>query len=219
MRLIFALLFFTLFIRAQENRELVFSLKPSLGINGCQIHGDNYSGYDKFGLFGGVAVNARLNERSSLELGFYFSQKGSRHNQDPKKGDYSFYRVNLNYLDLPLSFRYRLNDDYFITVGPSVAYLISYKEETERGDWTGVYPFEKFEIGINAGLGRKLNDRFSVELRSSNSVTPIRSYGVLANLVFYPNPVARFFNRGLYSNLLSLFVSYNLNFKKEGSEQ
>jgi hypothetical protein len=219
MRLLALFLFCSLLLPAQDKRELVFSLKPSLGINGCQIHGDNYSGYDKFGLFGGIAVNARLNERSSLEMGFYFSQKGSRHNPDPKKGDYSYYRVNLNYIDLPLSFRFRVTDDYFITLGPSVAYLVSYTEETERGDWTGVYPFSKFETGVNFGLGRRINDKFTVELRSSNSVTPIRSYGVLANRVWYPNPVARFFNRGLYSNLLTLFVSYNLNFKKKGSEQ
>lgn len=219
MRLPVLFLFLSVFLNAQDTRENVFTLKPALGINGCQIHGDNYSGYDKFGVFGGIAVNARLKKRSTLELGFYFSQKGSRHNPDHKKGDYSFYRVNLNYIDLPLSFRYQVNDNYFITLGPSVAYLISYTEETERGDFTGEFPFDKFEAGVNFALGRKINERFSIELRSSNSVTPVRSYGILANLVYYPNPVARFFNRGLYSNLLSLFVSYQLDLKKKTGEQ
>src|SRR5688572_16941267 len=102
MRLVFILLLVAGILRSQDNNSGVFSLKPSVGVNGCQIHGDSYSGYDKVGLFGGIAVNSRLkNERTSLELGFYFSQKGSRHN--PTKNDPSFYRLHLNYLDLPFS--------------------------------------------------------------------------------------------------------------------
>ncbi len=191
---------------------------PALGLNGCQIHGDNYSGYDKAGIFAGIAVNASLNQKISFDLGFYFSQKGARHNQNPEKGDYSYYRVNLNYIDMPLLFRYHLNSIYFISMGPSMAYLIDYKEENERGDWTGVYKFNKFETGINFGLGRKIKERFLVEVRSSNSITPIRNYGILATQVFYPNAVARFFNKGLYNNILTLIVSYKINFKKKSGE-
>jgi hypothetical protein len=217
--IVLTFLFITFCSSAQNAPDPVFTLKPSAGINACQIHGDNYSGYDKVGLFGGVAVNARLTEKISLELGFYFSQKGARHNQNPDKGDYTYYRVNLNYVDMPLSFRYKLNSVYFVTLGPSIAYLISYKEENERGDWTNVYKFNKFETGLNIGLGRKLFNRFFVEVRSSNSITPIRNYGILANLVFYPNPVARFFNKGLYNNILTLMVTYNLNYKKKSEDQ
>lgn len=215
MRPLFFIFIFTFLFAGAQTDPPVFTLKPSVGINGCQIHGDNYSGYDKFGVFGGVAVNARITNRASFELGFYFSQKGARHNQNPDKGDYSYYRVNLNYIDLPLSFRYNLNKTYFGTVGPSISYLVNYSEDTERGNWNGVYPFNKFEVGINAGLGRKLGNKFFVEVRTSNSITPIRSYGVLANRVFYPNAVARFFNKGLYNNILTIFVSYKLDFKKK----
>ncbi|MES2680522.1 MAG: porin family protein [Bacteroidota bacterium] len=200
-----------------QDKQL-FTAMPALGLNGCQIHGDNYSGYDKAGIFAGIAVNASLNQKISFDLGFYFSQKGARHNQNPEKGDYSYYRVNLNYIDMPLLFRYHLNSIYFISMGPSMAYLIDYKEENERGDWTGVYKFNKFETGINFGLGRKIKERFLVEVRSSNSITPIRNYGILATQVFYPNAVARFFNKGLYNNILTLIVSYKINFKKKSGE-
>ena len=55
-----AILFpFVLF--SQDNSKSVFTLKPTLGLNGCQIHGDNYSGYDKLGLFGGVALGPEKN--------------------------------------------------------------------------------------------------------------------------------------------------------------
>ncbi|MDP1799820.1 MAG: porin family protein [Bacteroidota bacterium] len=209
------LLLFSFFARAQDNSRSVFTIKPTLGLNGCQIHGDSYSGYNKLGFFGGVAVNARLKSRASFELGFYFSQKGARHNSNPGKGDFSFYHVNLNYIDLPLSFRFNVNPRYFITLGPSIAYLVSYKENINYTDFTGQYKFNNFETGINIGLGRKIKEKFFIEVRSSNSITPIRDYGTIANLVFYPNPVARFFNKGLYNNILTLMLSYTIDLKKK----
>lgn len=202
-------------IKLSAQKNSIFTLKPSLGINGCQIHGDTYSGYNKIGAFGGIAVNARLKNKASFELGFYFSQKGARHNSNPGKGDFSYYNVNLNYIDMPLSFRFNVNPRYFISLGPSLAYLVSYKENINYTDFTGQYLFNSFETGVNAGLGRKIKEKFTIEVRSSNSITPIRDYGTIANLVFYPNPVARFFNKGLYNNILTLMVSYTIDLKKK----
>ena len=205
---------------AQDNTKSVFTLKPTLGINGCQIHGDNYNGFNKLGLFTGIAVNARLKNKASIDIGFYFSQKGARHNSNPEKGDFSYYRVNLDYIDIPVLFRFKVNPAYFITLGPSIAYLVNYNENINYVDFTGAYKFNKFETGVNIGLGRKLlKDKFFVEVRSSNSITPTREYGQIANLVFYPNPVARFFNKGFYNNILTLMFSYNIDFKKKSETQ
>lgn len=191
----------------QNSSDNVFSLKPSLGLNGCQVHGDNYDGYKKLGFFGGLAVNARFSEKLSLELGFYFSQKGARKN--PTKDNYDYYRLNLNYIDLPLSLRYMLNKRYFLTFGPSLAYLVNYNENIDYTDFTGRYQFKKYEVGLNVGLGRTVVNNLSVEVRCSNSITSIRDYGVVSN-VFYPNPVARFFNKGFYNNILTVMLSYKL---------
>jgi hypothetical protein len=197
-----------------NNANPVFMLKPSIGLNGCQIHGDSYDGYNKLGLFAGIAVNGRISDKASFELGFYFSQKGAKHNPKPDKGDYTYLRVNLNYIDLPLSFRYNFTPKYFFTVGPSIAYLINDDVNYNYSSQNSSYTFNKLEVGVNAGVGRKLGNKWFVELRTSNSVTPVLTYGRVANLVFYPNPVARFFNKGLYNNILTLFVSYKLDLKK-----
>lgn len=133
----------------------MFCLKPSLGLNACQVHGDSYSGFNKAGIFAGCAVNAKLNKRASLEMGFYFSQKGARHKQNPEKGDYSFYFVNLNYVDMPLTIQFYLNKDYFFTCGPSLALLINYTEVMNGSNFSGVYPFNFTDVGINSGLGKK----------------------------------------------------------------
>ena len=197
--------------------DRVFILKPALGINGCQVDGDNYGGYNKVGAFVGLAVNARLSAKASFDLGFYFSQKGSRHNSKPDKGDLSFYRLHLNYLELPLLFRYQLNSTYFGSIGPSVAYLISSKEENQYGMVTG-QPFNKLDFGGFIGLGRKLGQRFLIEVRLYGSLRPIRNYGLFQGQVYYPNPVLQIFKPGLYNNVLTFLVAYPISFnKKSGS--
>jgi hypothetical protein len=196
----------------------VFTLKPSLGVNVCQVHGDGYSGFHKLGLFAGVAVNAYLKPKSSLEIGFYFSQKGARHIPNPNKGDFHFYSLNMNYIDVPVSFRYQLNKDYFISLGPSIAILTGYFEEIDYVNYTGSYPVNLFEYGINFGLGKKIKDRFFVEIRTSNSYIPIRGYGSFVNNVYYSNFIAKAFNKGFYNNILTLFVSYKIYLKRKSIE-
>jgi hypothetical protein len=203
----------TMFFSEGQLKEPVFSFKPVAGFNACQLHGDNAVGFHKFGFNGGVMVNARLNKKTSIDIGFVFTQKGARKNQNAEKGDYSFFRVNLNYIELPLLLNYKVNPTYFITLGPSIAYLINYQEDTEKGNWNGVYPFNTLEYGVNVGLGRKLKANWLLEVRSSNSFMPIRNYGLAANAVFFPNPVARFFNKGLYNNVLSLYIIYQIKLK------
>lgn len=191
---------------------------PSIGFNACQIHGDNYSGYNKFGVLAGMGVEARLSKKTNLNLGLFFSQKGSRHNPNPEKNDYSFYRVNLNYVEIPLQLKVQLNKLYFASIGGSYAYLINYQEDTEAGNWDNVFPFNKSEVAFNIGLGRPIKNNFVVEVRSGNSVVPIRNYGLRATGIFYPNPIARFFNAGLYNNILTLVVSYKINFKQKNAK-
>lgn len=198
-----------------QNKPSIFTFKPSLGLNGCQIHGDNAAGYNKLGMHGGILVNSYFTEKLSLDLGIVFTQKGARKNQDPENGDFSYFRVNLNYIEIPILLNYKLNKHYFLTFGPSLAYLINYTEDTEVGNWNGVYPFNDFEYGVNIGLGRDFYKHFLIEIRSGNSYLPVRNYGIAANQVFFPNAIARFFNKGLYNNILSAIVIYQIKPNKK----
>lgn len=200
-------LFYCLTGTSQTNS--VFTLKPSLGLSGCQVHGDTYDGYRKPGLFAGMAVNAFLNEKTSLELGFYFSQKGSKHL--PSKSRPTFYMLHLNYIDLPFALRYHLNKRYFVTFGPSFAYLINHKENEDYADITSYYKYNNFELALITGLGRDIKERIQVEVRFSNSLLPVRTFPAP---VYYPNAIARFFNKGYYNNIVTLMLTYKLGKEK-----
>jgi hypothetical protein len=193
----------------------VFLLKPVVGMNACQIHGDNASGYNKPGLNGGLMLNARFSKKISLDLGFIYSQKGAWKNQNPDNGDYSFFRINVNYLEMPLLLNVQLNPKYFITLGPSVGYLLNFNVNLNNIDYSDLYTFEKLEYGVNFGLGRKIKGNWLVEVRTTNSFFPILKYGRAANAVYFPNPVARAFNKGLYNNILSAYIIYEIHPKKK----
>lgn len=214
LKYIIPFVFFVLSTRAQTS-ESVFIFKPVIGMNACQIHGDNASGYNKPGITGGAVINARLSNNLSLDLGFMYSQKGAWKNQNTKNGDYSFFRINLNYVEIPLLLNFKANSKYFLTLGPSLAYLFKYNVSLNGIDYSDLYRFNKLEYSINFGLGRKIKGDFLVEVRTNNSFLPILNYGQTANLVFYPNAVARFFNKGLYNNLLSAYIIYQIHPKKK----
>ncbi len=193
-----------------EFRESIFTLLPFGGFNACQIHGDNFSGYNKFGVNFGLQVNTKLGNKTSFNIGIGYSQKGTRKNQKPEDGDFTFYRVNLHYAEVPLLMEFKLNKLYYLTLGGNVGYLFHYTEDNEFGNWNGVYPFNDFEFSCTAGLGRKLKEPWLVEVRTTNSFWPIREYGIIANQVFFPNALARFFNKGLYNNILSVSLLYKI---------
>ena len=74
-------------------------------------------------------------------------------------------------------------------------------------------------MGGSLGLGRKLKEKFFIEVRIYGSFKPIRNYGLFGNSVYYPNAATRFFKPGLYNNVLTFIVSYKLNFKSKSGSQ
>lgn len=212
--LILACLITSLHSKAQRTSK--FSLKPTVGITACQVHGDTYSGYNKVGAVAGVYVNAALKERSSLEFGIIFIQKGARKNSNPTKGDLRYYYLNLNYVEVPLNFRWQPNK-FFFTLGGSFAYLINYYEASEIGNLTGVFPFNSTEYSLNTGIGMRITPKIDVEVRANNSIITIRPFTGFRP--YYNNPLARYFNNGSYSNILQIAFTYKITSKKERSSE
>ncbi|MBP7808497.1 MAG: PorT family protein [Bacteroidia bacterium] len=210
---VFIILFLITFSVVKGQRTSKFSLKPTLGISASQVHGDNYSGYNKLGFVGGLYVNAALKEKTSLELGIIFVQKGARRNQNPEKFDYRFYYLNLNYVEVPLLLRWQPNK-FFFTVGGSFAYLINYYESSEIGNLTGMYPFRSTEYSLNLGIGMMIRPKIGVEVRTNNSIVTIRPFTGFG-VPYYNNPVARYFNKGSYNNVLQIAFTYKITSKKE----
>ncbi len=172
-----------------------------VGFTGSQVAGDNDSGYNKAGLFGGGFVNLEIGSRSLLQLELEFMQKGSRHNPNYEEGDFKSLLMRLAYVEMPLLFQYIVSDKFKIEAGPSLAVLIDSFEEYDGQE--GVREnFRLMHLCINAGVYYSLTDKFLLNFRTNNSLINIRNQEVTGD-------VFRLIDHGQYNDVLTFSVFYN----------
>ena len=166
------LLFSILGAHAQD-----FNSGIQAGLNGTQVTGDQLAGFHKAGIFAGIFVNHRAGRLGDFQLELNFTQKGSRKNAQPDKGIYDSYLMRLNYLALPVFYRFKIKEPLTIDLGFETAYLINAKEKDING-WIepdlSVPYFKDFDFSIFAGLGVNLNDNLRFVFRYTYSIVPIR---------------------------------------------
>ena len=137
----------------------------------------------KFGFHVGAAVEYGLTDDLAIQSGLLFTQKGFSYDLEDDLPDGTsvdgYDRVNLSYLEIPISVAYKIND-FQVYAGPYVAFGIAgknkwdYTLETAAGsedfsDETSFKPvfgevsdgdladdeqaFAAFDFGLNAGVG------------------------------------------------------------------
>lgn len=89
----------------------------------------------KVGITAGVQAAIPAGKRFIIEPALNFTQKGTRQKETPSGVPYK-YRMNLNYLELPVNFIYNTTTNtsgLFIGAGPSIAYALNGKYSMELG--------------------------------------------------------------------------------------
>lgn len=202
---LFFLICMTIAANAQEQR---FLAGVTAGLSSSQISGDELAGFNKTGFTGGLLLRTMFTKKWTTQFEMLFIQKGSKEaaRVDSITGEYNYYRLQLNYLEIPILLQYRVKK-FFFEAGPGIGYLINYKEEDKTGDITSRRPFNKFEISFDLGFGICIKDQFGIGLRYSNSINSVRDHLSGAH---------RWYNPGQQSTVLQLALSYTFgNIKKE----
>jgi hypothetical protein len=172
------------------------------GLVGSQVAGDTYSGFHKPGAYGGLWVRLALNERSSLQTEISYFQKGSRHNPDEKKQDYTVYLMRLGYIEMPFLYQYHLKNKLILEVGPSFSFLLHSYEELDYMEVT-YGEFNMVNTSFMAGIGYPVTEKLSVNFRMNSSLFSIRKDEVNGS-------VYRLFDHGQYNDCILFFLSYKL---------
>jgi hypothetical protein len=209
---LFAIFFCLSFSVFGQEKQNAFNLLIMAGVSPSQVHGDMYSGFRKLGGMGGVGVETVFNEKASMNLSFLFIQKGARKNQNLEKNDLNYYYLNLNYIEVPILVTYT-QKKFLFDLGVSAAYLINYYEASEAGNFTGMFPFQKYDFSVKVGLGLNISPKWFVNFRSSNSFITTRPNRV-RQAIYYNNIIARTFNKGYYNNILEFTLGYRIKTKK-----
>ena len=158
-----------------------FSGGVLLGFNASQVSGDNYGGYNKAGISGGFFVNKALTEKSELEMRITYSAKGSRDVPNPDKGKYTAYYMRLNYIEVPILYKYKYKM-LWLMAGLSGGYLINSSIENESGPFPENSienrAFKKYEVCTQLGVALPFAEHWEIELKSADTfpLLPVRPH-------------------------------------------
>ncbi len=181
-----------------------FKAGLKLGLSTSQVEGDTYAGFNKIGLAAGALVTGKFNDKWSAQFEMLYIQKGSKHNSNPDKGDYSFYYIAVNYIEVPVLLQYH-QKKFTFELGPGFGYLVSEEEFNEVQILTGLSPFNKTEISLNIGISYVLINNWGFNWRYSNSLSSIRDYA---------SGASTWFNPGQRNNVLTFSLTYQFGNKK-----
>lgn len=194
-----SLLFFCLgivgWLNAQERR---FSAGAKIGLSSSQVSGDDLAGFHKAGLTAGLFSSVKFSKKWSGQFELLFVQKGSKYAGNPDAGDLNYYRLQLNYMEVPVLIQYQFKK-LCIEAGPGFGYLIHYREEDRMGDITGMRPFNKSEISYNLGVNYRIINHLGISARFSNSISSIRNHASGAHTLSNP---------GQQNTVLQLAIHY-----------
>ena len=168
------------------------------GVSTTQVDGDTYGGFDKAGFVGGVTLNGKINEKWKAQFEILFVQKGSKHVGNAEKGDYSFYLMQLNYLEVPILLQYQ-QKKFTFEIGPGIGYLISSKEEDAAGKLNHQPPFYTTEVSGSLGINYQIYKNLGINWRFTNSLLPIRKFSSGASTFDKP---------GQMNNVLAFTLTY-----------
>jgi hypothetical protein len=183
-KLIVPILFIVLFINVDAQD---FYAGASGGLVISQVDGDSFGGYNKFAGTGGLFVRNTMGERWGFRMELKYIQKGSKA-VDLKNPGNLYYRVRLNYIEIPFLFEYNLprlkippkidldfDNKLKLTAGPSIAYLFNALEE-ENPDFPNdaTNTFTRVEIAGQIGFTWFLGDHLAFDYRFLYTFLPIR---------------------------------------------
>jgi hypothetical protein len=170
------------------------------GISASQVSGDNLSGFDKAGVFGGVFANLQISEKSVFQIEIDYIEKGSKQNPKEKNGFYS-YILKLKYVEVPLLYKYIYSDKLSFELGPYCAILIKDAFEEQNEVIVDDRAFNKQDIGITVGIAYSITPNLKINMRNSNTffVFPVREH---------LSGAKKWYNQGQYNTVLTFSIQY-----------
>lgn len=168
--LVVSLFIFTIISNAQER---VFHAGLLGGVSASQVQNDNFANFNKLGFYGGVYIQSEFSDKWIWEIGMTYVMKGSKETQQ-KNVSYNGYKMTLGYVEFPFIVKFRMHE-WDIEFGLSAGILMHSNEENLWQDEAySSAQFEPFELAGIIGVNYSLNEKWGLNLRSSNSIFPIR---------------------------------------------
>ena len=157
MRLILCLFTIAFFLmtcptQAQHYKKRIkqrFRAGLTLGITASQVDGDNYIGFDKRGIQGGIFGEAILTKQISLLTELFYTPRGARIEVGKTGYNPKDRIIHLAYMEVPIVFQFKTKADgmgYFLETGMSYSRLFDKRINEDFTFRQAKYPI-KFIVG------------------------------------------------------------------------
>ncbi|HWB62246.1 MAG TPA: outer membrane beta-barrel protein [Chitinophagales bacterium] len=184
------------------------------GINGSQVDGDGYAGYNLMGFQGGIGALVRFHKYFSTSIEINYTMKGAKQKfiESAAGTDSStrqLYRVQWDYIELPISINVQDKKLVMFSLGLAPAVMVRYRERNENGDDDTNAPPDgqprRFDLSAFGSLHFLIQQHYGIGLKFSYSLLKIRGpqYPGLTRVA------------GEYNNVLSLNFMYILDTVKK----
>jgi len=168
------------------------------GLAATEVSGDRLEGPNKAGIYAGLFVNRYFSQRSSVQMELDYIQKGSRENPDSSNA-YQSYLLRLNYIEIPLHYKYDFHERGTLEAGLALGFLVSSEELANGYEWVSANEFERIDFSFNIGAYFRIIENLLINVRYSNSILPIRPHAGGATWRA---------NKGQYNEVLSFTFHY-----------
>ena len=159
-------------------QNVKFGIKA--GLNYATFSGDVKESNGIIGFAAGGFANIAINEKFAFQPELLFSIQGTTDKSTNSYSGYSYtndYTSRVNYLNVPLMFRFKAAEKFYLEGGPQVGFLLSVKrtDKVTRvvGNTTTVTEYSSdnkddvntVDFGLNFGAGYDFTKNISVGLR------------------------------------------------------
>lgn len=183
----------------QVARSQPFSGGFFAGFTTSQVQGDNYGGFDKFGITAGGYIFREHLRNTGWKAEIRYIQKGSA--KRPTESDPTYYKLTIHYIEFPLLYQYYINRSLTIDAGLTPDVYLAHREEDEDGlmSQEDRPPYHRLGLNGDIGIYYRLGDHIIVGARGSHSIIAAREHaGGLTYLL----------NRGQYNKVIHFSVYY-----------
>jgi len=185
----FLFLFFVFQLSGQRTRKDYiadserFSAGFLIGLNAAQIDGDQFTGFDKRGITGGLRGIVRFTPRLDFNIEFLYSKKGSNIPLSPfvnQNNPLNHREIDLTYMDVPFFFKFMLKPKpsfWHIELGAVYSRMIQSEitefisDPTRQFAYSSIVDeFKKSDFSALTGLGYTWKNGLSLNLRYTISI-------------------------------------------------
>ncbi|WP_434063904.1 porin family protein [Mangrovimonas cancribranchiae] len=165
-----------------------FSFGPKAGVNFATLNGDVENAEMQVGFHIGGAAEYKFNEKMGVQAELLFSTQGAKdeYSESETNGGITYSlkeesKVKLNYVNIPVMFKYYIVNGFNVSAGPQVGILASAKEEydyeesvsgggmnqTESGSAERDIDdnLKSIDFGLNFGVGYKMDMGLTFDAR------------------------------------------------------